>query len=216
MHATRKTAMPRKTPPDTRMIILPSMPRLREWAYAGFIVNPARRHRFNADGWRAGGARPVCPDVAVRFLHFGPSMSEPHQVTPQPPAARDPGPRAQSKPEQGLGPGARAKWSGGGRGRPRRHHLVDPVPLEQIEGALEQQSATLREVLSMLKSLMELEELARRVVGGDREAVHGLVRGSLPTLGGRCMARPRREAERADAIRRSAAVKVSLRQSRSV
>jgi len=29
----------------------------------------------------------------------------------------------------------------------------------------------------MLKSPMELEELARRVVGGDREAVHGLVRG---------------------------------------
>ena len=34
----------------------------------------------------------------------------------------------------------------------------------------------------MLKSL--IEELARRIVGGDREAVHGLVRGSLPTLRG--------------------------------
>jgi len=30
-----------------------------------------------------------------------------------------------------------------------------PVPLEQIEGALEQQTATLRQELSMLKSLME-------------------------------------------------------------
>ena len=114
-------------------------------------------------------------------------------------------------------------------GRPLRpairdqHCVVPEKPLEisDVAGARrleegEQQSATLREVLSMLKSLMELEELARRVVGGDREAVHGLVRGSLPTLRGRCMARPRREAERADAIRRSAAVKVSLRQSRSV
>src|SRR5882672_9675447 len=51
-------------------LILPSMPRLREWAYAGFIVNPARRHRFDAAVWLAGVARPVCPDVAVRFLHF--------------------------------------------------------------------------------------------------------------------------------------------------
>jgi len=58
---------------------------------------------------------------------------------------------------------------------------LTPVPLEQIEGALEQQTATLREELSMLKSL--IEEL-RRVVGGDREVVHGLVRGSLPTLRG--------------------------------
>jgi len=31
-----------------------------------------------------------------------------------------------------------------------------PVPLEQVEGALEQQIATLREELSKLKSLMEL------------------------------------------------------------
>jgi len=75
-------------------------------------------------------------------------------------------------------------------GRPLRpairdqHCVVPEKPLEisDVAGARrleegEQQSATLREELSMLKSPMELEELARRVVGGDREAVHGLVRG---------------------------------------
>jgi hypothetical protein len=98
-------------------LILPSMPRLREWAYAGFIVNPARRHRFDAAVWRAGVARPVCPDVAVRFLHSAPSMSEPHQVTPQPPAARDPGPRAQSK--RGACAASRGRRLGGrSRSRP--------------------------------------------------------------------------------------------------
>src|SRR5882672_10430051 len=89
-------------------------------------------------------------------------------------------------------------------------------PLGAIASTLLAGEPASHEALSMLKSLMELESFARRVVGGDGEAVHGLVRGSLPTLRGRCMARPRREAERADAIRRSAAVKVSLRHSRSV
>ena len=39
------------------------------------------------------------------------------------------------------------------------------LPHRRADGICSQQSATLREELSMLKSLMELEELARRVVG---------------------------------------------------
>jgi len=75
-------------------------------------------------------------------------------------------------------------------------------PLGAIASTLLAGEPASHEALSMLKSLMELESFARRVVGGDGEAVHGLVRGRCRLCA--AAAWPGREGKRSERMQSAA------------